>query len=76
MFVIPSGARVMEVSPGMLTLMQPLLMFSISQSKWPCAVAQVIIARAALTGLEINRVSPYLVCLTIGAMVPPLYPVA
>ena len=66
----------MEVSPGMLTLMQPLCIFSNSQGEWPCAVAQVIIARAALTGSEVNRVSPYLVCLTIGAMVPPLYPVA
>jgi hypothetical protein len=58
----------MEVSPGMLTLTQPLLMFFISQSPWPCAVAQVIIALAALTGLEVKMVSPYLVCQIIGAI--------
>jgi hypothetical protein len=58
----------MEVSPGILTLMQPLFMSSNSQSRWPCAIAQVIIAVAALTGLDIKMVSPYLVCFTIGAI--------
>jgi hypothetical protein len=58
----------MEVSPGMVTLMQPLFMSSISQSPWPCAIAQVIIALAALTGLDMKMVSPYLVCQTIGAI--------
>jgi hypothetical protein len=61
----------MEVNPGIVTLMQPLFMSSNSQGAWPCAIAQVIIALAALTGLDMKMVSPYLVCQTIGAIGSP-----